>query len=72
MHARFYLGVEAIADCRYEDAKQYFQACREGKEFMFTVYFLSDLLLRHYDDWHSWRLETGNVELGNVRTMSVR
>ena len=55
MHARFYLGIEAIAETRWDDARRHLTACRNGGEFMFTVYFLSELLLAHEDQWKDWQ-----------------
>ena len=54
MHAHFYLGVEAITNRRFEDAEREFELCRQGGEFMFSVYFLSDLLLQHSESWEQW------------------
>lgn len=57
MHANFCLGAEAIAEKRWPDAERYFEDCRRGGQFMFTVYFLSDLILQHRKDWDSWATE---------------
>lgn len=48
MHANFYLAMEAIAKRNWVDAERRLNACRDGGEFMFSVYFLSELLLTRW------------------------
>ncbi len=53
MHARFALGVEAIVNDRGTQAREHFQACLDGRQYMWFAYRFSEIFLKHEELWKS-------------------
>ncbi len=67
MHANYSLGVEALADGRIPEAKNYLSACMEGRQYALYVYKLSRALIAHENEWPRWIKERQAVADSSAR-----
>ncbi|HBE70426.1 MAG TPA: hypothetical protein DDW52_19930 [Planctomycetaceae bacterium] len=58
MHAHFALGVEALVRGHQQEARSHFEVCANGRQYIWYVNRLSEVLLNHQGTWQRFSRKT--------------